>query len=301
MLTSAQWAEALAPGIREWFYIGYKNRPSIISSLFNVQLSESAYEEFMGYGGISPDAWDDYENSGVQPEVSFDKGYLTTFTHREYTVNTKIQRKLVADNKYPQLMQLATKLGDSAAVKRETDAASVFNNADSSSFLGGDGVCLASAAHPASPTKSAVTQDNISALTLSAANVETVRQTMRAVKDDTNNIAGIQPSLLLVPTALLNDAMVITQTEGKVGSADNDINPQQGRFRYMEWPDLTSATAWFLIDEAKMRQSLFWFDRDPLDIHRDTKRDETLYSLFIAYMRYSYGWTDWRWIHQGNA
>ena len=66
-------------------------------------------------------------------------------------------------------------------------------------------------------------------------------------------------------------------------------------------PYLTSATQWFLVDSIKMKQSLYWFDRDPLDVHRDTKRDETLDSIFIAYMRYAYGWTDWRWINRGNA
>jgi phage major head subunit gpT-like protein len=300
MLTSAQWAEALAPGIREWFFIGYKNRPSMFPEFFNVQTSEQAYEEFMSYGAVAPDAWDLYEQSGIMPRVSFDKGYPTTLTHKEYTVAMDIQRKLLDDNRYPQILQAAQQLGDSAALKRESDALSVFNNADSSSFLGGDGVALASASHPASPTKSGVTQDNISALALDAANVETVRQAMTAVVDDTNNLAGVQPTLLLVPTALENAAAIITGTEQAIGGANNDINPQFGRFRYKVWPGLTNSTAWFMIDEIKMRQSLYWFDRVPLDVHREVK-DETLFSTWIAYQRYSYGWTDWRWLHQGNA
>jgi phage major head subunit gpT-like protein len=300
MLTSAQWAEALAPGIREWFTIGYENRPSLASRLFNVQTSESAYEEFMNYGVIAPDAWGLYETTGILPKVTFDKGYKATFTHKEYTLAVDIQRKLVDDTKYPQIMQLAQQLGDSAALKRELDAAALFNNADNSSYPGPDGVELCDASHPYSPTKSGTTQDNVSALTLSATNVETVRQAMLAVTDDTGNIAGVQPTLLLVPTALENDAKIITQTAGVVGKADNDVNPQAGRFNYLVWPYLTSATAWFMIDEIKMKQSLYWFDRVALDIHREVK-DDTLFSTFIAYMRYSLGWTDWRWIHQGNA
>jgi len=99
--------------------------------------------------------------------------------------------------------------------------------------------------------------------------------------------------------AVVNDE-VITQTEQKVGSADNDLNPQAGRFRYVVWPYLTSATKWFMIDSVKMRQSLIWFDRIPVGINRKVQ-DETLYATWIARMRYSYGWRDWRWVHQGNA
>jgi hypothetical protein len=292
MLTSAQWAEALAPGIREFFFIGYKNRAPMMGEFFNMQTSEQAYEEFMSYGAVSPDAWDLYEQSGIMPKVSFDKGYKTTLTHREYPVAMDIQRKLLDDNRYPQILQAAQQLGDSAALKRESDALSV--------FVGGDSVCLASASHPASPTKSAVTQDNISALALEPDNVETIRQAMMAVTDDTGNLAGVMPTLLLVPTALKSKAQIITQTENKVGSANNDVNPLKGEFTYKVWPGLTNSTAWFMIDEIKMRQSLYWFDRTALDVHREVK-DETLFSTWIAYMRYAYGWTDWRWIHQGNA
>ncbi len=300
MLTSAQWAEALAPGIREWFSIGFASRPSLMGSLFNVQGSDSAEEFFHSFGSTSPDAWALYEQSGIVPKVSFDKGYKSTFTHEEFALEMDVQRKFIDDNKYANVIDAARQLGSSAALKREMDAASVFNNADAATPVGGDAVSLANASHPASPTKSAVVQDNISALTLSAANVETVRQTMLAVTDDTNNIAGVQPSLLLVPTALENDAKIITQTEADVGSADNDINPQRGRFTYMVWPYLTSSTAWFMIDEVLMKQSLFWFDRVPVDVRRKTQ-DETLFSTWIGYMRYSFGWRDWRWIHQGNA
>lgn len=300
MLTSAQWAEALAPGIREWFSIGYKSRASLLETLFNVQSSESAEEFFHSFGSVSPDAWSLYETTGVVPKVTFDKGYKTTFTHKEYTLEMDVQRKYIDDNKYSNVIDAATQLGSSAALKRELDAASVFNNADAAAPVGGDGVALAAANHPASPTKGATTQDNISALALSAANVETVRQTMLAVVDDTNNIAGVQPTLLLVPTALENDAKIITQTEGVVGKADNDINPQRGRFSYLVWPYLTSATAWFMIDEVMMRNSLFWFDRSPVDVHLK-EGDKTLSSTWIGYMRYSLGWRDWRWIHQGNA
>jgi phage major head subunit gpT-like protein len=297
--TSAQWADALAPGIREWFFVGYRTQPSVLSQLFNVQTSESAEEFFYSFGAVAPDAWDDYEATGRVPKVSFDKGYKSTFTHKEYPAELDVQRKLVDDSKYAQIIDAATQLGRSAALKREKDAASVFINAAAHPD-GGDGVPLCDNSHPYSPTKASTTQDNLDALALSAANVETVRQKMLAVTDDTGNNAGVQPDLLLVAGALENTAKIITQTPNAVGVADNDINPQAGRFRYMVWPMLTSATQWFMIDSVLMRQSLFWFDRVALSVKRK-QQDEMLFATWQAYMRYSFGWRDWRWVNRGNA
>lgn len=296
----ADWAEALAPGIREWFSIGYANRPSLMSQLFNVMGSESDSEFYHSFGAISPDAWANFANSGQVASVGFDKGYKTTFTHEEFVVELPVRKTLIEDNKYAAITDFASQLGDSAALKREIDAASVFNNADQSTPLGGDGVGLCNNSHPLSPSKSGTTQDNLDALTLSAANVETVRQKMLAVTDDTGHIAGVMPDLLLVPSALENDAEIITQTPKKVGSADNDLNPQAGRFRYLVWPYLTSATTWFMIDSIKMKQSLIWFDRVPVGIAPKVE-DKTIFATWIARMRYSFGWRDWRWIDQGNA
>jgi len=296
----AEWAEALAPGIREWFSIGYASRPTLVPQLFNVLNSESDSEYFHSFGAISPDAWADYKRSGTVPSIGFDKGYKTTFQHDEFVVELPVQKTLIEDNKYAQIADYAGQLGDSAALKREIDAASVFNNADQATPVGGDAVGLCNNNHPLTPKAPATVQDNLDAVALSAANVEVIRQKMIAVTDDTGNICGVMPDLLLVPPALENTAKIITQTPNAVGVADNDLNPQIGRFRYLVWPYLTSATTWFMIDSIKMKQSLIWFDRVPLGITRKVQ-DETLFATWIGRMRYSYGWRDWRWINQGNA
>lgn len=296
----AEWADALAPGIREWFNTGYKNRPSQISALFNVLPSDSDSEFFHSFGSISPNAWDDLKNSGRVASVGMDNGYKTTFTHSTFAVELPVQREMIEDNKYAQVADYAGQLGDSAALKRERDAASVFNNCAVSGYNGGDGVTLCNDSHPLGPNKASIVQDNLDSLPLTAANVETVRLKMIAYTDDIGEISGVIPDLLLVPPALEASAKIITQTPNKVGSADNDINTLAGTLRYIVWPYLTSATTWFMIDSIKMKQSLIWFDRVPLSISRKSQ-DETLFATWIGRMRYSFGWRDWRWVHRGNA
>ena len=296
----AEWADALAPGIREWFGVGYANRPTLIPQLFNVLGSDSDSEHFHSFGAISPSAWDDLKNSGKVATVGMDNGFKTTFQHSTFAVDLPVQREMIEDNKYAQVADYAGQLGDSAALKRELDAASVFNLCASATRVGGDAVALCDNSHPLGPNKTGTVQDNLDSLALSSANVETVRLKMMAVTDDVGEIAGVVPDLLLVPPALESTAKIITQSPGKPGTGDNDINPQQGMFRYVVWPYLTSATTWFLVDSIKMKQSLLWFDRVPLGITRKNQ-DETLWATWTARMRYSFGWRDWRWVNRGNA
>jgi phage major head subunit gpT-like protein len=292
------WAEALEPGIREWFALGYSRRPSLISTLFNVLPSAKDSEYFHSFGAISPDAWLNFEKSGQVSAVSYDAGYKTTFMHKEFLVELPIRRTLLEDNLYSNIIEPVQQLGDSAALRREIDAASVFNNASSTSYLGGDGVPLVDGSHPNGPSKSS-TQDNEGSYSLTADNVETVRQAMMAYTDDVGEMLGVMPNLLLVPPELENQAKIITQTEYSVGNANNDVNPQMGRFQYLVWHYLTDSDGWFMIDTNLMRRSLIWFDRVPLSINLKAG-DTTVFATYIARMRYSYGWRDWRWIYGNN-
>jgi len=51
-----------------------------------------------------------------------------------------------------------------------------------------------------------------------------------------------------------------------------------------------------MIDSNMMKMYLQWFNRIPLEFFQD-KSFDTLISKFAAYMRYSFGWSDWRWLY----
>jgi hypothetical protein len=296
LIISDQWSEALDPVIRGTFELAFNRRASVIPMLFNIQQSMDSDEEMLGVGAIGIDAWENYEQSGAVSEVHYDKGYKTTLTHKEYPVTIGVERKLLDDNKLPQILQIPRRLGDSAFVRRETHGASVFNNAFDSNFAGADSVELCDAAHPHSPDKTGSTQSNISTNALTLTNVASARETMMAFTDDNNEIMGVTPDTLLVPPELEDEALVITRSLQNPDNANNAINPQAGRFRVVPWHYLTDANNWFLIDSGLMRESLWWFDRMPLTI-RPKVEDKTIKAHWIAYMRYSYGWSDWRWVY----
>lgn len=299
IIISENWSDAVDPIVRKWFEQGYSRRPSMIDMLFNVQGSAREYEQASSIGAVGIDGWDMYEQAGAVAQADFDQGYKKTYTHREYPLEIQVKRKFLDDNNVRAITDMSMRIGDSAALKRETDAASVFNNAFSASYLGADGVALCSNSHPYSPKKSGTTQDNNFALALTKDNVKAIREAMMAFTDDNGNKVAVTPNVLLVPPVLEDEALEITRSVLDPDSANNTINPQAGRFSVLTWHYLTDSNAWFMIDSSLMKLSLDWFNRVPLNITPKVE-DKTIQATWIAYMRYSFGWSDWRWIAGSN-
>jgi len=300
---SGMWADALDPIVRFRFDLAFSRRASLIPSLFNVQGSVRAYEQISGVGAVGIDAWDAWEQSGHVGEADFDQGYKATYTHKEFAMDIRIMRKLIDDANFPQVFRLIERVGDSAALKRETDAASIFNNAftDTAPYAGADSVGLCSAAHPFSPQKTGATQNNEGTYALTLDNVATVREAMMAFTDDNGNKMGVTPNAVLVPPAKGDEARVIFNSLQKPGGANNDLNPRAGeQWTIYEWNMLTDSTYWFMLDTNLMMQSLDWFNRVPLSI-APIVEDKTMSAGWRAYQRYSLGWSDWRFCYGNNA
>lgn len=295
------WADALDPIVQFRAQQAFNRRASLISTLFNVQTSTRAYEAVSGVGAIGIDAWKNYSKSGQVPEVDFDQMYKQTYTHREYPVDFSVERKTIDDADFNAVFRVADRIGDSSALFREVEAASVFNNAFSASFLGADGVALCSDSHPYGPQKTGSVQDNNYALTLTRDNLRTMREAMMAFTDDNGNKMAVTPDLLLVPPALEDDGIEIVNSLLNPNNANNTVNPMAGRFRVLPWHFLTDSNAFFLIDSTLMRQSLDWFDRVPFGVKMRDGDDRTVKAYWRAYQRFSYGFSDWKWVAGSNT
>ncbi len=298
MPISENWAELLEPGLREVFYLAVEPlaAQSRIPMLFDVLTSVKAQEQFLSAGAMGN--WKTYK--GAIEYDDLEKGYKTTITHEEFVSGFKIERKLVEDELYGLFMDRPRELGSSAMRTREAHAASVFNNAFSASYPGGDAVSLCNDSHPMSPTNAAV-QDNKGTLSLSYANVVTTRRLMREWKDDRGNLIPVTPDVLVVPPELEDTAFEIVKTANVPNTADYRANFVSGFIRQVVvWDYLSDANAWFTIDSMRMKQSLKWLDRVPVEFALDPTSDFRLESRWRGYMRYSYGWKDWRWVYGNN-
>lgn len=309
MAVSSHWSDLLSPALSDAFYIGFADRPaSVIPALFGMRTSSRADEQTLGVGVLGSTNWQ-FDGANGSGRVNYDdwnSGYKTTFTHTQFAKGFYVERKLVEDNQTELAFDNARALGDSAFRKREKSGASVFNNAftsttnaDGYSTLGADGVVLCSASHPYS-ADDATTQSNAGTAALTKANVSATRVSMIKFTDDRGDIMDVMPDTLLVPPDLEDTALEITKSLLDPTSANNAVNPQAGRFRTVVWHYLTDTNNWFLIDSARMKQALRWYDRVPLEFGREEDFD-TFTAKFRAYMRYSYGWNDYSWVYGQNV
>lgn len=308
-IQAANWGELVVPGLSEAFLVGVGRRPSMIGQLFSVRGSDRANEQHLGVGNIGSDGWADFEKTGRVNMAEFARGYKWTATHAEFARGMAVQRKLVDDNRFSELFDQARQLGDSAFRFREKAGAAVFNNAfvaagqDAFGFpiAGPDGVALCSASHPRNPDDAAVVDSNTSNVTLTAANVSTIRRNMMGFKDDTGDILNVMPDQLLVPPELEDTALTIVRSQLDPASANNAINPQAGRFNVGVWHYLTSASNWFMLDSGRRADSLIWYDRVPLEFTPQGLNAEVMQFSMVAYNRFSRGFRDWRFIYGAGA
>ena len=299
MAISEQWAELLEPGLRKIFFDAVDGvvAGSRIPGLFNVTGSNKAQEHDLGEGGLG-----DFEEYKGAIEYDDDEQlFKTTYTHVEYAKGIAVERKLVQFDQYNIINQRPRKLGLAAARTREKHAASVFNNAFSSSYTGGDSVALCGS-HPYSPSN-ASTISNAGTTTLSYDAVVSTRKLMRAYEDSRGELVTVVPNLILVPPELEDTAndIVMTMT-GKPGTADNSDNfVARSGINYLVWDYLTDANNWFMVDTSLAGLYLNWFNAVPLEFASDPTGEYNLVAKYRAYMMYSYGWSDWRFVYGHNV
>lgn len=287
-LVSENWADLLEPGLRKIFDDTYRERPSNIPVLFNVQSSKKAVEHDLTTGDIM----DFQPMNGTVPYDDMGEGYKTNYTHEEYARGIKVERKLVDDDQYNIINKRPRMLSLAARRRREKDAASMFNNAFNSGYAGGDAVELCDASHPSNNGGS--TQSNIGTTTLTAVNLETARRAMIGFQSDRDNIIEVMPDMILAPLALEETVFEIINSKGKVETANNNVNFHFGKYKALIWPNyLTSSTRWFLLDSVMMKEFFLWFDRVSPEFQKDREFD-TYNAKYSGYMRYSFGWSDWR-------
>lgn len=299
MAISEQWANLLEPGLRSIFEIQRTAlaAESKVPMLFNVQTSAKAQEHNLGIGGFGD--WKEYK--GRIEYDDFEQGFKTTYTHVEFIDGFKVERKLVDDDLYNVINPRPRGLAIAGMRKREKDAASLFNNAFSGSYVGGDAVALCTASHPYSPSNATV-QGNAGTTALGYDAVESTRQLMRAYKDDRGELVAVMPDTLLVPPALERTAWEIINTMNQPYTANNTGNFVASKLnRVIVWDYLTDSNNWFMIDSMLAGMYLNWYDRVPMEFAMDPTSDFSLEARFRGYMRYSYGWDDWRWIYGHNV
>jgi hypothetical protein len=289
------WAKDYQPIVYQWFLEGVDMVPSLIPTLFDVRPSSDLHEYSVGVGGIPVEAWDQYSREGKTAQVDLDRGYPKTFTQVEYPVRYSLKKILIQTDKLGVIQQGLNEVGISAQQKRETDAASVFNNSFTDG-LGPDNVYLCSASHPVGPDNSGTLRDNTGTEAFSYTAMKNARKAMRNWTDGQGNPYMVNGKLALLPIELEDQALEIFGAVNKPGSTINDANAVRN-FQYATWDFLTDEESWWMLDPLRCKRFLKWYNFDEWQVM--VVEETTTDIVYEFKMTYTYGWTHWSFVY-GN-
>ena len=291
--------DLLEPGFREIFDDAFKEMPLVFPQIFNVN-SSTKQDEFdsgvTGFGLLqqtNEGASVDYED----PVQMYD----VTYTHQKYTKGFKVSEEMVEDDQYNVIKGKPAQLARAARRTTEYSAANVLNRAFNTSYTGGDAVPLCSTVHPRSDGGSTQSNASTSGVTLTESNLETARIAFREQLDDKGMRIQVMPNTIVVPIDLEKTAKIITGSNLRSGTADNDTNIYQGMFKVISWEYLTlNNTMWFLLDSRQHKLNWFW--RVKPEFKQDNAFDTGM-ALFKTRTRFSNGHSDWRgvWGSKGDG
>lgn len=310
--TIAANAKLIDPGVKAVLADEYKMLDAKLMTIFKpVEMRVNA-EEFSGYSGLGdiPQV-DEAEEFG---EDAVMHTYDTTLTAYKYGQTAPISYELLEDD-LSGAAQKASYYVRAMTRKAEKLGASVPINAFSTSYTSyGDGLPLCSTVH--TRADGGATQSNASAtgITLTESNLETGILAMRGQLDDRGNLVSMVPNVLLVPPALENEALVITKSSNRSGTANNDINVNNmseytgGKLKVVVWDYLGAAaggsdTAWYLLAQGDHQLNWGW-RRKPASVKLPDAvgaKNEVMY--WKLSFRAAYGWRDWRgvWGSKGDG
>jgi len=298
-ISRAQLVKELEPGLNALFGLEYKRYENEAAQIFDSESSDRAFEEevmLSGFGtaDVKP------EGSGVQYDDA-QETYTARYTMETVALAFALTEEAIEDNLYDRISSRYTKaLARSMATSKQVKGANVLINATASSgYTGGDGVVLVSSAHPTlngNQSNRPTTYSDLSETSLEQALID-----IAGYQDERGLKIAAQGMKMIIPKELEFTAKRILKSQGRVGTADNDINaiksmgmvPQGYTVNHY----LTDTDAWFV--KTDVPNGLKHFVRAPLKTAMEGDFD-TGNVRYKARERYSFGWSDWRGIY-GNT
>ncbi len=297
-INRAQLAKELEPGLNALFGLEYKRYENEAAQIFSQESSDRAFEEevmLVGFG-----------EAAVKPEgsaVAFDtakESFTARYVHDTIALAFALTEEAVEDNLYDTLSARYTKaLARSMAYTKQVRGANVLNNAFS--VTGGDGVTLASTAHP---TTFGGTFSNRSA-TDADINETSLEQAMIDIAgfiDERGLKIAMNGRKLIIPVNIQFVVDRILNSTLRVGTADNDINALRNMGMLPEGYTvnhyLTDTDAWYVKTDCP--NGLKHFVRAALATGMEGDFD-TGNMRYKARERYSFGYSDPRCVYASQG
>ena len=298
-ISRAQLVKELEPGLNALFGLEYKQYANEHSEIFDTETSDRAFEEEVMLSGFG--------NAAVKPEgqgVQYDDAqetFTARYTNETIALAFAITEEAIEDNLYDRLASRYTKaLARSMANTKQVKAAAVLNNAFTAAFAGGDGVELCSTVHPT--LAGTFSNELATPADLNETSLEQALIDIAAFTDERGLKIAARGMKMVIPSELQFTADRLMKSEGRTGTADNDINAiknmgmvPQG---YVVNHYLTAAKKWFI--KTDVPNGLKHFVRSPIKTSMEGDFDNGNVR-YKARERYVFGFSDPRGVFGSNA
>ena len=290
-ISRAQLLKELLPGLNALFGMEYGRYGEEHKEIFETESSDRSFEEetkLSGFGAAPTKA----EGSAISYDNA-QEAFTSRYNHETIAMGFAITEEAVEDNLYDSLSSRYTKaLARGMAYTKQVKAASVLNNGFNSSYAGGDGKELFATDHPlvngGTNSNEPSTAADLNETSLEAAVIQIAGWT-----DERGLLIAAKPKKLILPPNLMFVAERLLKTDGRVGTADNDINAiaNMGAIPggYTINHFLTDDDGWFLTTDIP--NGLKHFVRAAMSTGMDGDFD-TGNVRYKARERYSFGWSD---------
>ena len=289
-ISRAQLVKELEPGLNALFGLEYKSYANEHAEIFDTESSDRAFEEEVMLSGFA--------NASVKPEgqgVQFDDAqetFTARYTNETIALAFAITEEAIEDNLYDRLASRYTKaLARSMANTKQVKAAAVLNNGFNANFAGGDGVALFATNHPT--IAGTFSNELAVASDLNETSLEQALIDIAAMTDERGLKIASRGIKLIIPSALQFTADRLMKSEGRTGTADNDINAVRNMGMIPEGYTvnhfLTSNKKWFI--KTDVPNGLKHFVRSPIKTSMEGDFD-TGNVRYKARERYVFGFSD---------
>ena len=291
-ISRSQLVKELEPGLNALFGLEYKRYENQHSEIYNEESSDRAFEEEVMLSGFA-NAQVKGEGSGV----SFDEAqetFTARYTHETVALAFAITEEAIEDNLYDRLASrytkaLARSMSNAKQVKSVEPLIQGLPTTDN--FDSGDGVSLFNTAHPTvAGTFSNTLQTPAD---LNETSLEQSLIDIAAMTDERGLRIAARGVKMIIPSELQFTAERLMKSQGRTGTADNDINaivsmgmiPQGYRVNNY----LTDSDAFYILTDIPNGMKMF--NRAPLTTAMEGDFD-TGNVRYKARERYSFGVSD---------
>ena len=217
-----QLVKELEPGLNALFGLEYKQYENQAAEIYTTESSDRAFEEEVMLSGFA--------QARVKPEgsgVAFDNAqetFTARYTNETIALAFAITEEAIEDNLYDRLASRYTKaLARSMASTKQVKGASPLNNGQpGGTFTSGDGVTLFNTAHPT--IAGTFSNTLATAADLNETSLEQALIDIAALTDERGLKIAAKGVKMIIPSALQFVAERLMKSQGRVSTADNDIN-----------------------------------------------------------------------------